>query len=369
MQAALPYLVAAGIGVLIAHFITRGPELRSSRLTLLVLVPIAMVLCAAGGPATVLGVVFLAFLLAPSLAHYWGVGLCNFLDGYDWTPTEEELALRPIRLLIDKDNYREALAELDELLKKHKPTYEAVLTKAKLLHHIGRVDEAASTLPGLIALSNSAAQQVAVMELLTFLDKQDQDPPKPPAVGTRRIEIHHELVLFQLSGDTPPSHQVIPPGAYEVEETIHRNRLWLKLAVEDWGNAAVCWEAILTSRLPPVAPPKKGVFWQIVRMHQVIAIAIHGKPQRQLQAEAQALFTEAKKFIHRAEWQKAVPLLQKASACDPHRYEIAYRWVVAVRQTANDDAIAQAVNQVLQQSQWTRDEQDMLNQLKRPLAK
>ena len=65
----------------------------------------------------------------------------------------------------------------------------------------------------------------------------------------------------------------------------------------------------------------------------------------------------------------ALPLLQKASACDPDRYEIAYRWVLAVRHTANDAATAEAVSQVLQQSQWTENEQHMLQQLKRPLAK
>jgi tetratricopeptide (TPR) repeat protein len=365
----IPYLLAAGAGVLIAHFISRAPELRCMRLSQLVLVPIVMVLCVAGGVLTVLGVVFLAFLVAPNIACYFGAGLSNFLDSYDWTPTEEEMALRPIRLLIDRDNYRQALAELDELLKKHKPTYEAVLLKAKLLHHIGRVDETAATLPGLIALSHSTAQQLAVMELLDFLEKDHQDPPKPPGSGTRGIEIHHELVLFQLTGDTPPLHKEIPPGTYAIEETLHRNRRWLKLAGEDWGNAEVCWEAILAIHLPPATPPKKGLLWQIARMHQAVTTAIKGKPRRQLQTESQKLFHEAKQFIHRDDWQNALPLLQKASACDPDRYEIAYRWMLAVRHTANDDVTAQAVSQVLQQSQWSKNEQDMLNQLKQPLAR
>jgi tetratricopeptide (TPR) repeat protein len=369
MHSSLPYLIAAGAGVLIALFISRAPELRSMRLSQLVLVPAAMVMCAAGGVFCVLGLVFLAFLLAPNIAHYLGAGLSNFLDSYDWTPTEEEIALRPIRLLIDKDNYRQALAELDELLKKHKPTYEAVLLKAKLLHHIGRVDETVATLPGLIALSKSTAQQLAVMQLLAFLEEHHQDPPKPPAPGTRRIEIHHELVLFQTSGDDAPPHKEIPPGTYEVEEILHRNRRWLKLAGEDWGNAEVCWEAVLAIHRPPAAPQKKGLFWRIARMHQTITIAIKGKPHGQQMAEAQSLFKEANQFIRLDDWQKAVPLLQKASACDPDRYEFAYRWVQAVRHTANDDVTAQAVSRVLQQSHWTRDEQDMLNQLKQPTVK
>ena len=104
-------------------------------------------------------------------------------------------------------------------------------------------------------------------------------------------------------------------------------------------------------------------------MHKAITTAIKGKPRRQLQAEAQKLFNEASQFIRRDDWQKALPLLQKASVCDPDRYEFAYRWVLAVRHTASDADTAQAVSQVLQQSQWTEDEQHMLEQLKRPLAK
>ena len=122
--------------------------------------------------------IFLVLLLAPNIAYLCGVGLSNFLDPQDWTSAEEEIALRPIRRLIDKDNYRQALGELDELLKKHKPTYEAVLTKAKLLHHIGRVDETVAALLSLIELSHSTAQQLAVMEMLAFLEEQRSRPAK-----------------------------------------------------------------------------------------------------------------------------------------------------------------------------------------------
>jgi thioredoxin-like negative regulator of GroEL len=377
MHLALAYLIAAGVGVLIAHFISRAPELRSMRLSQLVLVPGAMVLCVyfstgEGIPGFMcfsVVLIFLVLLLAPNIAHHCGAALSNFLYPQDWTPAEEEIALRPIRRLIDKDNYRQALAELDELLKKHKPTYEAVLTKAKLLHHIGRVDETVAALLSLIELSNSTAQQLAVMELLAFLEEQHQSPPKPPASGTRRIEIGHELILFQTAGEASPLHKEIPPGAYEVEEIIHRNRRWLKLAGEDWGNAEMCWEAILAIHRPPAAPPKKGLFRQIARMHQAVTTAIRGKPRRQLRAEAQKLFNEASQFICCEDWQQALPLLEKASACDPDRYEIAYRWAQAVRHTASDAATAEVVSQVLQQSQWTESEQQMLQQLKRPLAK
>jgi hypothetical protein len=61
--------------------------------------------------------------------------------------------------------------------------------------------------------------------------------------------------------------------------------------------------------------------------------------------------------------------LFSASDRDPDRYEIAYRWVLAVRHTANDAVTAQAVSQVLQQSQWTENERHMLHQLKSPVAK
>jgi tetratricopeptide (TPR) repeat protein len=313
--------------------------------------------------------IFLVLLLAPNIAYHCGAVVSNFLDPSDWTPTEEELALRPIRRLIEKDQYYEALAELDELLKKHKPTYEAVLIKAKLLHHCGSVDETVATLLSLIELSKSTEQQLAVMGLLDLLEEHHHPPRKPLASGARRIEIYHELILFQTAGESSALHKEIPPGNYEVEETFHRNRRWLKLAGEDWGNAEMCWEAILAINRPTAVPPKKGIFWQIARMPQAITIAIKGKPRMQLQAEAQKLFNEANQWIRRDDWQRALPLLREASDCDLDRYEIAYRWVLAVRHTANDAATAQAVSQVLQQSQWTENERHMLHQLKSPVAK
>ena len=103
-------------------------------------------------------------------------------------------------------------------------------------------------------------------------------------------------------------------------------------------------------------------------MHHAIGSAFHRKSRRHLQAEAQRLFNEAKDSIRCADWQQARNLLQRASACDPDRYEIAYRWAQAVRQTSNDAATAQVVNQILQQSIWTESEQAMLLQLKQPLA-
>jgi thioredoxin-like negative regulator of GroEL len=306
----------------------------------------------------------LALLLAPNVAYLCGAGLSNLLDPQDWTSGEEEIALKPIRRLIDKDQFHPALTELDELLKKHKPTYEALLLKAKLLNHLGGWDEAVATLLSLIELSQSVEQQLVVMEFLALLEEHHPDPPKPLVAGARRIQIRHELVLFQMAGEDPPLHKAIPPGAFKVEATLHRDRRWLKLAGEDWGNAEMCWEAVLASDRPGGAPAKKGLFRPIARMHQAVttAIAAKRKPRRQVQAEAQKLFHEANEFVRREDWRQALPLLQQASACDPDRYEIAYRWVQAVRHTA------QVVSQVLKQSLWTESEQYMLQQLKQPLA-
>jgi tetratricopeptide (TPR) repeat protein len=384
MHSFLSYLLPAGAGVLIAHFVSRAPELRTMRLSQLIFVPAGMVVAvyflqSGNGSSSVGGVAefmcflgvlgFLILLLAPNIAYLCGASLSNFLDPHDWPSGEEEIALRPIRLLIDKDQYSQALSDLDELLKKHKPTYEALLLKAKLLHHLGSVDETVATLLRLIELSQSPAQQLAVMELLTFLEGQHQEPPGPFVSGTRRLEIHHELVLFEMVAEGSPPHKVIPAGAYEVEQTIHRDRRWLKLPGEDWGNAEMCWNAVLVERRPAPAPPKSGFFWRIARMHEAITAAIKRKPRTQKRAEAKKLYQQASQFIRRGDWHSAVPLLEKASACDPDHYEIAYRWVQAVRQTANDAVTEQAVNRVLQQSQWTGNEEQMLRQLKRPLAK
>jgi thioredoxin-like negative regulator of GroEL len=293
----------------------------------------------------------------------------NFLDPQNWKCAEEEIALRPIRRLIDGDHYHQALAELEKILKTHKPTYEALLLKSKLLHQCGRLNETVAALLSLIALSQTTAQQLAVMELLGMLEEYQQGPSEPVAAQARRIQIHHELVLFQMSGDASPLHKEIRPGIYKVEETLHRNRRWLKLAGEDWGNAEICWEAIAAIDQPAVAPPKKGLFWRVARMHRAISLAIKGKPRLHQQAEAQRLLKEANRLIRGEDWPRALPLLQEASACDPDRYEIAYRWAQAVSHTGGDAATAQVVNQVLAQSRWTENEEQMLKQLTRPMVK
>jgi tetratricopeptide (TPR) repeat protein len=305
---------------------------------------------------------FVALLLAPNIAYYFGMGISNLLDPHDWTPFEEEIALRPIQKLIDKDNYHDALTELDQLLNKHKPTYEALLLKTKLLHHFSSVDETVKTLLEMIPLSHSIPQQLAVMEALSALESQFQSPANIIVPGMRRIHIRHELVLFPVDANDLTSYKAIPPGEYEVEETIHGTSRWLKLASENWGNSEICWEALRETRPATSSQPKRDVFAPITRMHQTITNAIVGRRHFEAQAQAKALLKEAGQFIRQEGWQRALPLLQKASICDPHSYEIAYRLVQVARHIGNQENSARTLREVLSQNHWSDDEQSMLLQ-------
>jgi tetratricopeptide (TPR) repeat protein len=380
MHSILAYPIVAGVGILTACFLNRAPELRNGRLSQIILVPGALVLALwilrqsggradfVGGAGIVVIIVFLGFMLAPSIAYNLGIGLSNFLDPQDWTPAEEEIALRPIRRLIDSDQFYQALSGLDALLKKHKPTYEALLLHAKLLHHFGRLDETAAALLQSIGMSHTTAQQLTVMELLAALEDRLPPTPAPLAPGARRLRIGHELLLFQPAAANRSLHKAIPPGGYDVEEILHRQRRWLKLAGEDWGNAEPCWEAVLETERPAPVPQKRGILWQVARVHQAIGTVLKSRPRLHSQAEADKLLKEASQHIRRQDWQAALPLLQKATACDPERYEIAYRWVQAVRHTADDRATASAVKKALAQSQWSANEKEMLRQLQHPVA-
>jgi len=378
MHSPLAYIIAAGAGLLVAHWISRAPELRTMRLSQLIFIPAGFVVClylsspTAGvgefmGFMVVLG--FLILLMIPNIAYLFGASFSNFLDPQDWTSLEEEIALRPIQRLIDKDQFNQALADLDELLKTHKPTYEALLIKAKLLYNLGSVDETVATLLSLIPMSHTTAQQLAVMELLAVLEGQHQEPPKPIVAGTRHIEIHHDLVLFPIDndgvGNVSPAHKEIPPGAYKVQIIMHRNHRWLKLAGENWGNAEMCWQAVVADRAAPVTQ-KNGLLRRIARTHEAITSALKRKPRRQRKAEARQLFQEAAQHIRRNDWRRAAPLLQEASACDPDHFEIAYRWAQAVRFTSIGDETEQTVAQVLRQSRWTEHEEQMIRELYRP---
>lgn len=380
----IPYLIAVVLGIVLAYFASRAPELRPMRIAQFIFVPIGFVICehgiqlvkvagdeiAAVGALVVflVGLIFVIALLAPNIGYYIGAGFTNLIDPQDWTPEEEDIALRPIRQLIDRNNFRQALGELDVLLQKHKPTYEAVLTRARLLHYIGRADETLASLPGLIPLSNSPAQQRAVMELLPFLDEQNPPPPEPAAPGVRTVDLDHELVVFAMTDDNPRPHKVVPPGSYRVEEILHDKRRWWRIAGDNWGNAALWWEALAASNRQKPTPAKKGFLRRIAAMQQAIGAKFKRKSHAQLLEESKQLFKEAHPFIQKGDWQNALPLLQKASACNPDNYEIAYRWAQAVRLTSGAAAANQTINRVLQQSQWTRNQQEMLEQLKQPGA-
>jgi thioredoxin-like negative regulator of GroEL len=307
----------------------------------------------------------LVYLLATNLGGIGATSLTNFLDRPDWTPASEEIALRPILRLIDEIRERQALAELEELLAKHQPTYEALLLKAKLLYHVGGGADTAAALLQLIELSKTTQQQLAVMDLLAQLEDLQPPETKPLAPGTRRLSLHHELILFPPDAKDRSLHKTIPAGDYEVGEIPHGNRRWLKLAAEDWGNAQICWEAVQQTR-PPAAPPQTGgVFASAARMSERMVRAIKGKPRIHSRAEAQRLLKEANQFIRREDWPLALPVLQKASACDPDCYEIAFRWAQAVRRTPDDATTTQVVDDILRQSRWTDSERQMILQLKR----
>jgi len=377
VHSTLSYIVVAGVGLLLAHFLTRSPDLSRLRLLQLVFVPVAFVAAWAvlpdpsGGPASIGSLMaffvilgFLAISIAPNIAHHFGAALSNFLDPVDWTPAEEELALRPIVKLIDKDRYQDAFAELEELLKKHKPTFEALHLRAKLLNHFQRFDETIATLLQMIRFSHTTHQQLVVMELLAGLDARQASPSKPPAPGARQIRISHELLLFNPGAADRSVHKTIPPGDYQVDEILSGRNRWLVLKDDAWGNAEACWEAVEDTGQPAQSPARTGFLYQIVRAQQTLISEIKGKPRRQSREESRALHKEASQWIRQGDWARALPLLQKASAGDPDNYEIAYRLVQAAHQVGAPSNSAAILRNVLAQSHWTEDEERMLKQFK-----
>lgn len=380
MSAFVVYLVAAGVGFAVAHFISRAPELRTMRLSQLVLVPVLFVVAAhliaqprahsqIEGMANFIafaGVMgFLAVLLAPNIAYHCGAALSNFLDPTDWTPEEEEIALRPIQHLIDRNRYHEALTDLKLLLVTHKPTYEARLMAAKLLHHCGQLDESVSSLVSLIELSQTTPQQLAAMELLALLEEYHHEKLPSGKADTGRIQIRHELVLFPISEQAVEPYKLIAPGTHDVESLFHRNHRWLKLKGSEWGNAEMCWRSIEGSPGAPEAAPRRSVFRHVARLHQSISRCLYRKPYLRKQMEAQAMFKEAGQLMREEKWAAAAPILEKAASLDPGRYEIAYRWLQAVVSAGNSSAADCALTQILEQSQWTESEEEMLKQLRR----
>ena len=171
------YVAIAALGLSLGYFLTRAPELRHWRVAEMTAIP-GLLLgiwrmspanglpTAAGGGAIYVLIAVLAFVLAPVISHHLSVGFENFLFRANWTRAGEEIHLRPIRRLIDEDQFHEALRELNELLEKHPATYEAALLKAKLLYHIGGVEETAAALTQLIGQCQTVEQQLGAMDAL-----------------------------------------------------------------------------------------------------------------------------------------------------------------------------------------------------------
>jgi hypothetical protein len=175
-----------GGSILMAFLMTTPLELRHLRVIQMVLLPcllMAMRYLMMPAPASThanepASVAFLRYLpLAMTVAALLGANIAYFcarvvegtIDPHDWTPQEEELAMAPVRRLVQEDRYREALEALEKLLSRHKPTYEALLLKAKLLNHFGQSLPARQTLLSMLRLTRSAAQQTAVMQGLREL--------------------------------------------------------------------------------------------------------------------------------------------------------------------------------------------------------
>jgi tetratricopeptide (TPR) repeat protein len=303
---------------------------------------------------------FLGVLLAPNLGHFFGATLTNFLDPHDWTPAEEEIALRPIKKLIDKSLYQDAFAELEKLFKKHKPTYEALNLRAKLLNHFQRFDETTATLLQMLRLSHTAEQQLIVMELLSGLDEHQGGPARAPVIGLREIRIAHELVLFQADAAGLSDHKAILAGNHRVQEALVGRHCWLVLEGESWGNDARCWDAVAETNQPARQRNENGFLSRITAIPQ----ALKRKDWRQAKEDSRVNFKSAIQFIRREDWAQALPHLQQASAADPHNYEIAYRLVQASFRVGPSCDPTMTLKRVLAQSGWTEDEERMLRQLK-----
>lgn len=379
MQSIISNIFAAAFGFVLVHFLTRAPELRPLRLVQSIFVPLLFMAAVSllPDPATSPGgiaavgqvimfaavIVLIGVIIAPNIGHICGSGLMDFLENADWTPLEEEIALRPIRQLIDKDQFQEAHDELEEILKTHKATYEALHLRAKLQNFFQHYDEARAALLQMLPLSNTPDQQWVVFELLATLEEHDKAPSDTAEPGARPIRITHELVLLDATGKEPTARKTIPPGEYEIEEILQGRRRWLLLKGQTWGNAGSCWEAMQKPAEPP--PPKKGFFYQVVRVQDMFTHALKRRRRVDVVSDSRVLLKEANQCIREGNWAAALPLLQKAAAKDPDYYEIAYRLVQTAFQLGPPRRAADLLNDVLGQSRWTDNEERMLKQLKR----
>lgn len=377
MHGIVSYIVAALLGLAAAYILTRPPELQTMRLSQFIFLPLAFLAANAVMPRSgddqqtvmqclvefTLIMVFLAILVAPNIAFFCGAGLTNFLDPMDWTPDEEEIALRPIVRLIDSGRYEEAFDELEALFKTHKPTFEALHLRAKLLNHYQRFPETVAVLLQMVRLSRSPQQQKTAMELFDSLGAHRNIGSNTYKPGSRSVRISHELLLFNAEMENRPAPREILPGEYSVEEIqVGRDR-WLVLAGERWGNLECYWEAV---REEPAQPgPKRGFLYRVASLHQRVFYAVKGKPWRKAKADSKALQKEANEFIRQGDWTRALPLLEKASADDPDCYEIAYRLIQATHHAGTPVQTRFLLDKVLVQSRWTDNELRMLKDLRR----
>lgn len=172
------YAILITVGLAVGFLGTIPMELRRLRLIQMVLLPVllsGMYFQIPKGPPVVEDLLafliylwplgMLAVLLAPNIAWFCGYGIQSAIDPQDWTSNDEEIVLKPVSQLIDGEDYQEAYKTLERLLKKHRPTYHALLLRAKLQYHFGKVKHARQTLLQMIELAQHEDQQLAAMRL------------------------------------------------------------------------------------------------------------------------------------------------------------------------------------------------------------
>jgi len=354
-------------GATLAHFLSRAPELARMRRIQMVCVPVVVVLgCAllpgAGAatigdvarlPAFVLTMFVLAILIAPSIAFHCGASFVNFIDPQNWTPSKEDIALNPIRKLIERDRHREALDELERLLQTHEPSYEALLLKTKLLFHFSSHCAAVVTLLEMIRLSRTPAQQMAVMESLHVLENDFGCVAMPRMAESPTVfSVDHELILFDTQVCDLSQHETILPGSYEVDEVIQGHVRWLKLKGSGWGNQLACWEG---AQKPAAAAGN----WRgdLAKM----AVPEQRTPRPVLaQAKARELKKRAIGLMQEERWEEAVATLHRAFHCDPGNHEIAYRLMDAARHRGSELEMQELLEEVVKSGSWTEQELELL---------
>jgi tetratricopeptide (TPR) repeat protein len=172
------YAFLVTVGLTIGFIGTMPSDLRRLRLMQMVLVPVllsGMYFQIPKGPLAVEDLLafllylwplgMLAALLAPNIAWFCGYGIQSAIDPQDWTSCDEEIVLKPVNQLIEREDYQAAYKTLEDLLERHRPTYHALLLRAKLQYHFGKIKQARQTLLKMIELAQHPDQQLAAMRL------------------------------------------------------------------------------------------------------------------------------------------------------------------------------------------------------------